>query len=123
MLANEAKIKAENNVDVELAQTTGISKSLIDRLTIKSGKVRFCCVCAYDVADYCYLLISETGMLFSIITAQRMACSGCDFYIYSLLSLSPIFSQIAALASSLRTLADMKEPVGEVLKRTEVRNN
>lgn len=29
-------------------------------------------------------------------------------------------SQIAALASSLRTLADMKEPVGEVLKRTEV---
>lgn len=31
------------------------------------------------------------------------------------------FTQVAALASSLRTLADMKEPVGEVLKRTEVR--
>ncbi|XP_024369145.1 delta-1-pyrroline-5-carboxylate synthase 1 [Physcomitrium patens] len=28
--------------------------------------------------------------------------------------------KIAALASSLRTLADMKEPIGEVLKRTEV---
>jgi len=42
LLANEAKIKAENNADVELAQTSGISKSLIDRLTIKPGKVRFC---------------------------------------------------------------------------------
>lgn len=41
LLANEAKIKTENNADVELAQTSGISKSLIDRLTIKPGKVRF----------------------------------------------------------------------------------
>jgi delta-1-pyrroline-5-carboxylate synthetase len=65
LLANEAKIKDENNRDVELAQMSGISKSLIDRLTIKPGK-------------------------------------------------------IAALAKSLRTLSDMKEPVGEVLKRTEV---
>jgi hypothetical protein len=30
------------------------------------------------------------------------------------------FKQIAGLASSLRTLGDMREPVGEVLKRTEV---
>lgn len=28
--------------------------------------------------------------------------------------------QIAALSDSLRVLADMKEPVGDVLKRTEV---
>jgi len=42
LLANEAKIKAENNADVEFAQSSGISRSLIDRLTIKPGKVRFC---------------------------------------------------------------------------------
>nr|AUF72249.1 aldehyde dehydrogenase 18B1 [Syntrichia caninervis] len=65
LLANEAKIKAENDADVEIAQQNGISKSLIGRLTIKPGK-------------------------------------------------------IAGLASSLRTLAGMKEPVGEVLKRTEI---
>lgn len=42
LLANEATIKAENDADVDLAEMSGISKSLIGRLTIKPGKVRFC---------------------------------------------------------------------------------
>ena len=42
LLANEDKIKAENDADVELAQASGISKALIGRLTIKTGKVTFC---------------------------------------------------------------------------------
>ena len=42
LLANEAKIKVENDADVELARKSGISNALIGRLTIKPGKVRFC---------------------------------------------------------------------------------
>lgn len=44
----------------------------------------------------------------------------CEFLDFLLVGLF-MSTQIAALASSLRTLADMKEPIGEVLKRTEVR--
>jgi len=39
LVANEARIKAENEADVEAAQLSGIAKSLIGRLTIKPGKV------------------------------------------------------------------------------------
>ncbi|KAH9546290.1 hypothetical protein CY35_12G087500 [Sphagnum magellanicum] len=65
LVANEARIKTENEADVEAAQLSGIAKSLIGRLTIKPGK-------------------------------------------------------IASLANSLRVLAEMKEPIGAVSKRTEV---
>jgi delta-1-pyrroline-5-carboxylate synthetase len=65
LVANEARIKIENDADVEAAQLSGIAKSLIGRLTIKPGK-------------------------------------------------------IASLAKSLRVLADMKDPIGAVSKRTEV---
>lgn len=39
LLANEAKIRAENEADVEMAQMSGTAKSLIGRLTMKPGKV------------------------------------------------------------------------------------
>ncbi|KAL2614225.1 hypothetical protein R1flu_025917 [Riccia fluitans] len=65
LVANEALIIAENQADVEAAQTAKLSPSLLGRLTIKPGK-------------------------------------------------------ITALASSIRVLADMKEPVGKILQRTEV---
>ncbi|CAM6047290.1 unnamed protein product [Sphagnum compactum] len=65
LVANEARIKIENDADVEAAQLSGIAKSLIGRLTIKPGK-------------------------------------------------------IASLAKSLRVLADMKDPIGAVSKRTEI---
>jgi hypothetical protein len=39
LVANEARIKTENEADVEAAQLSGIAKSLIGRLTIKPGKV------------------------------------------------------------------------------------
>ncbi len=39
LVANEARIKIENDADVEAAQQSGIAKSLIGRLTIKPGKV------------------------------------------------------------------------------------
>jgi delta-1-pyrroline-5-carboxylate synthetase len=39
LVANEARIKIENDADVEAAQMSGIAKSLIGRLTIKPGKV------------------------------------------------------------------------------------
>ena len=41
LLANEAKIRAENEADVEIAQMSGTAKSLIGRLTMKPGKVSF----------------------------------------------------------------------------------
>lgn len=38
--ANEKKIKAENDVDVAVAQEAGYEESLVARLVMKPGKVR-----------------------------------------------------------------------------------
>ncbi|XP_078179059.1 delta-1-pyrroline-5-carboxylate synthase 1-like isoform X2 [Carex rostrata] len=63
--ANEAKIRAENEADVAVAQEAGYEKALISRLTLKPGK-------------------------------------------------------ISSLAKSIRVLANMDDPIGQILKRTEV---
>lgn len=39
LIANEARIRAENDADLDFAQISGIAKALIGRLTIKPGKV------------------------------------------------------------------------------------
>lgn len=41
-------------------------------------------------------------------------------FLYSNYRIACFTYQIAALSDSLRVLADMKEPVGDILKRTEV---
>ncbi|MCO5586272.1 hypothetical protein L7F22_040211 [Adiantum nelumboides] len=63
--ANEDLIRQENTLDVRVAQEAGISKPLIARLTLKTGK-------------------------------------------------------IGSLANSVRTLALMDEPIGKILKKTQV---
>lgn len=63
--ANEAKIRAENEADVEAALQAGYEKALVARLTLKTGK-------------------------------------------------------ISSLAKSIRVLANMDDPIGQILKRTEV---
>ncbi|KAJ4768595.1 Delta-1-pyrroline-5-carboxylate synthase [Rhynchospora pubera] len=65
LVANEAKIRAENEADVAAAQQAGYEKALISRLTLKPGK-------------------------------------------------------ITSLAKSVRVLANMDDPIGQILKRTEV---
>lgn len=63
--ANEELIRVENAMDVQAAQESGITKSLVARLTLKPGKV-------------------------------------------------------ASLSKSVRILADMEEPIGQILKRSQV---
>lgn len=66
--ANEELIRRENELDVRDALEAGLAKPLIERLTIKPGKV-------------------------------------------------------ASLAKSVRTLAHMEEPIGKIIKRTQVAEN
>ncbi|KAJ3704156.1 hypothetical protein LUZ61_007861 [Rhynchospora tenuis] len=65
LVANEAKIRAENEADVAAARKAGYEKALISRLTLKPGK-------------------------------------------------------ISSLAKSIQVLANMDDPIGQILKRTEV---
>ncbi|XP_047312589.1 delta-1-pyrroline-5-carboxylate synthase 1-like [Impatiens glandulifera] len=91
--ANEELIIAENQVDVEEAEACGYDRSLISRLVMKPGK-----------ASIFFFL--KTAALFLYLEEAD------SHYYYCM--------QISSLAKSIRLLADMEEPIGCVLKKTEL---
>lgn len=94
--ANEGLINAENHADVEEAEACGYEKSLVSRLVLKPGKVS-------------KILKTCDGFLYQ----DKADSHGRLLHYYCI--------QISSLAKSIRLLADMEEPIGCVLKKTEVK--
>ncbi|RZC84208.1 hypothetical protein C5167_046989 [Papaver somniferum] len=91
--ANESLIRAENEADVADAQQAGYDKSLISRLSMKAGKA--------------IRVLLDSNVPFGPLTCCIANC--VDF--------TP---QVSSLAKSIRVLASMEEPIGQVLKKTEL---
>lgn len=99
---HESLINSENAADVAAATKAGYAESLVSRLQLKTGKVsghQFRQKLS-SVSDHCSI-----KCCFSIL----------QFFFFFFFP-----SQILDLAKSIRKIADMKEPLGRVLKRTEV---
>ncbi|KAH7514508.1 hypothetical protein FEM48_Zijuj11G0096800 [Ziziphus jujuba var. spinosa] len=96
--ANESAIRAENEADISAAQEGGYDKPLLSRLALKPGKA------------------STTNNLDIIFLFVLL---GFDFCIHGCIFMTSN-QKISSLARSVRKLADMEEPIGHVLKRTEL---
>lgn len=106
--AKEDLIRAENEADVIAAQYAGYEKSLVARLTLKPGKVGALC---NILSSYYYTY--ESFDLLIVVHYFFMVISFDSYFVLSLF-------QIASLAKSIRTLANMEDPINRILKRTEV---
>lgn len=99
--ANEKIIIHENEADVIDAEDDGYESSLISRLALKPRKASHFLIyrplCLLLKTNFCFFL------WFFCDVVRRML-------------------QLSSLAKAIRTLAKMEEPIGQVLKRTEVRN-
>lgn len=91
---NENMILAENSADIEAAEEAGYEKPLISRLALKPGRV----------------LIFHP---FFLLLPMKIRLLRKVFFFFLVL-------QIKLLANSVRKLADMEEPIGRILKRSEV---
>ncbi|KAE9611073.1 putative glutamate-5-semialdehyde dehydrogenase, Glutamate 5-kinase [Lupinus albus] len=92
---NASIITLENKADVADAEAAGYERSLISRLTLKPEKARLHCF--------------HTRVKCCSMTCPAFRCCICR--------------NISGLVKSVRMLADMEEPVGQILKRTELADN